>query len=381
VRDVSVARGNIVLADHGLTTEEPIAPGQRTVDGRVALAHAPLTMAARPDPAGEALPAVALRVKTPAGTADWSAVPDLLGSGPADGHFVAEIDDDGRALLRFGDDEYGSALPAGAELTAVYRVGNGRAGNVGADAIAHVAPAVADDAIAFVRNPLAAVAGTDAETIEHVRRLAPQAFHSELFRAVTEEDWARAAERLPGVAGAAATYRWTGSWTTVFVAIDPRDRADVVDLPDGRTRLEAGFERRVRAFLTRFRLAGFDVELRPPRYVGVELAIEVCARAAYFREDVAQAVRDALSVRAFFDPSHFGFGDSVYASRLYAAVAAVPGVESLAIGRLRRFGEADAGELERGELAVGPWEIARLDNDPNFAEHGVLTVTARGGKS
>ena len=85
--------------------------------------------------------------------------------------------------------------------------------------------------------------------------------------------------------------------STIFVAVDPRDRADLVDLPNGRTRLEPGFERRVRAFLTRFRLAGYDIELRPPRFVGIELAIEICARAGYFRSDVAQAVRDALSDR------------------------------------------------------------------------------------
>jgi hypothetical protein len=28
---------------------------------------------------------------------------------------------------------------------------------------------------------------------------------------------------------------------------------------------------------------------------------------------------------------------------------------------------------------MGDWEIPRLDNDPNFAENGVLTITARGG--
>ena len=141
-----------------------------------------------------------------------------LGAGPArepafDEQFVAEVDDDGRAILRFGDDEYGRALPEEAEsLDAVYRVGNGRAGNVGPETIAHVA-ARRRAWIERVRNPLAADEGTDPETIEEVRQLAPQAFHTELFRAVTEADWAEAAKRLAGVAGAVATYRWTGSWT------------------------------------------------------------------------------------------------------------------------------------------------------------------------
>jgi hypothetical protein len=397
LRNVSVARGNVVLADHGLTTTESAAAADLTVDGRLGLAHGPLTMQcgafesdrrALDCDVRTALPALSLRVTTDVDVQDFTAVPDLLESGPFDTQFVAEVDDSGRALLRFGDDQYGRSLGNALALDSTYRVGNGRAGNVGREAIAHVAPSVAGLPIARVRNPLAAVAGVDAETIEQVRQLAPQAFHSQLFRAVTEADWAEAALRLPDVAGAVATYRWTGSWTTIFVAIDPRDPTDLVNLPDGNTQLDPAFETRVRAFLTRYRLAGYDIELRPPRFVGIELAIDVCAQDGYFRTDVAQAVRDALSnrvlpdgSRGFFHPDFWTFGQALYLSRIYAAVDRVQGVDSLAIRKLVRFGQADAGELGRGELDVGPWEIVRLDDDPNFAEHGVLTVTASGGKA
>ena len=406
VRNVSVALGNIVLADHGLTSEETLGPEALTVDGRLQLDHAPLTMEARPEQVSydlngrlltdrteldadvrEVRPAVALLVTTPVDVEQWEAVPELLESSPADGHFVAEVDDDGRAILRFGDGEYGAELSDVDSLRAVYRVGNGRAGNVGAEAIAHAAPVLPAPWIDRIRNPLAARDGTDPETIEEVRQLAPQAFHSQLFRAVTEDDWAEAARRLPDVQGAVATYRWTGSWYTIFVAVDPRDRADLVDLPNGRTRLEAGFEQRVRAFLTRFRLAGYDVELRPPRFVPLDVELEVCAAPGHFRTDVANAVRVALSAqvlpdgrRGFFHPENFTFGEPLYLSRLYAAVERVEGVESAVVRRLQRYGQTPAGELEHGVLPVAPWEIVRLDNDPSFAEHGVLTVIGKGGK-
>lgn len=407
LRNVSVARGNIVLADHGLTTTQLDASDALTIDGRLALGHGPLTMEERPsivtlDPvtgapavdrrlldgdARSALPAVFLRVTTTTDVEDWQSVADLLESGPFDQHFVAEVDDGGRALLRFGDGQYGRSLGDVQSLATVYRVGNGRPGNVGHDVIAHVAPGASGAPITLVRNPLAARDGTDPETIEHARQLAPQAFHSELFRAVTERDWVQAAERLPDVASAAATYRWTGSWLTIFIALDPTDRSDLTDLPNGRTMLDPGFEQRVRAFIARYRLAGYDIELRPPRFVPVDLAVDVCAKPGYFSSDVAQSVRDALSnrvlpdgSRGFFHPANFVFGAPVYVSRLYAAIAAVPGVESAAIRKLVRFGQGDAGEVARGELDTGPWEIVRLDNDPSFVEHGVLTVAARGGK-
>ena len=46
----------------------------------------------------------------------------------------------------------------------------------------------------------------------------------------------------------------------------------------------------------------------------------------------------------------------------------------------RRLGQPDNGELDRGVLGLGAWEIARCDDDPNFVEHGTLTITSHGGK-
>jgi hypothetical protein len=409
VRNVSVGRGNVILADHGLTTSEPHTLADLSVDGRLVLTYGPLTLEQRPalpvvslttgrfevdrgELAGDvrdALPALTLLVEDATGAVHgWTSVPDLLDSSPFDEQFVAEVDDDGRARLRFGDDEYGRSLADDvAGLTATYRVGNGRAGNVGHETLTTLALSGATFVDA-ITNPLPARDGVDAETVEQVRRRAPEAMRAVLKRAVTEADWVRAAKELDGVSGAVATFRWTGTWLTIFVAVDPVDRAVLVDLPNGRTRLEPAFEARIRAWLTRFRIAGHDIELRPPRFVGLELTVEVCAKHGYFRTDVQAAVRDALSARVlpdgsrgFFHPDNFTFADAVYLSRLYAAIERVTGVDSVAIRKLTRFGQPQHDELDRGVLPIGPWEIARLDNDPSFAEHGVLTVTARGGKA
>lgn len=339
----------------------------------------------------EARPAVAALLGFPTGTELWTPVPDLLDSTPFDRHFVAEVDDDGVAVLRFGDGEYGREPDGATSLRAVYRIGNGRAGNVGADALAHLAlppGAPASGRVLSVRNPLPARAGTDAETLEEVRRLAPDAFRALQHRAVTEEDYAAVATRLPAVAGAVASFRWTGSWHTVFVGIDPADAADLVYAPNGRITLAAPLEGQARAFLGRHRLAGYDLEIRAPQFVPIELDLEVCAAPGHFRLDVAGAVADALSNRVlpggrrgFFHPENFTFGQPVYLSRIYAAVERVEGVDSAVVTRLRRFGQPDNGELAAGVLAIGPWEIAQCDNDPSFLEHGVVRITGLGGKA
>jgi hypothetical protein len=412
IRNVTLARGNLVLADHGITMEETAtlaAPVQGDEPFRLPLREGPLTMECQPEPermerdsltarvstdrmqldcmASEARASVGVIVTFPTGPELWEPVPDLLDSPRFARHFVAEVGNDGRATLRFGDGEYGRE-PAGATaFRAVYRIGNGRVGNVGAESVAHVAVNGPAGWIDGVRNPLAATGGVDAESIEEVRRRAPQAFRAEQFRAVTEADYVAAARRLPDVAGAVAAFRWTGSWYTVFVAVDPADPADLVRRPRGLTRLSDRLERKVRAFLTRYRLAGYDLEIRPPRFVPLEIEVEICALRDHFRADVAKAVVDALSARilpngarGFFHSDNFTFGQPVYLSRLYAAVERVEGVDSAVVRVFRRAGGIDAGELQKGVIPIGPWEIAQLDNDPSFMENGVLRAVARGGK-
>jgi hypothetical protein len=413
IRNVSVARGNMILVDHGLTTRETLTqpePVPADPPFRLPLTSGPLTMQCEPErliydsltgrPASErrdlscdvrqARPAVSLLVTYPNLSAPelWTPVPDLLESDAFDQKFVAEIDNTGRAVLRFGDGEYGREIAGATAFEAVYRIGSDRAGNVGAEALAHLAlpgPALFVD---FVRNPLPARGGVDAETIEEVRQRAPQAFRAEQFRAVTEADYAAAARKLPEVAGAVASFRWTGSWYTVFVGVDPRDPADLINDTRGRTRLSPALIKRVLAFLDRYRLSGYDLEIRPPTFVALELEIEVCAALGYFRTEVGRAVADALSSRilpdgrrGFFHPDHFTFGQPVYLSQIYAAVERVEGVGSAVVRVFRRFQQLDNGELASGVLPIGPWEIARLENDPNFMEHGVLRIIALGGKA
>jgi len=413
LRNVSVARANIVLADHGRTIEETISDLKVPADRifRLPLHNGPLTMQCQPDDASynlvtgridsprtdltcsvrKAKPAITLLIDFPGVLQQlWVPVPDLLSSPETAEEFAVEVGNDGQPTVRFGDDEYGRR-PAGATaIKAVYRIGNGVAGNVGAESLAHaVQPAVAPlwPNINTIRNPLPAGGGVDAETNEQVRQFAPAEFRAEQFRAVVESDYSAAAKKLPEVAGAVASFRWTGSWYTVFVGIDPQDPEDLITEPGGRTRLVPAFATRVRNFLTTYKLAGYDLEIRSAEYVPLELAFELCVKPDYFRGDVVEAVRQALSdtVNAdgsvgFFHPDRFTFAQNVYLSTIYAAIEAVQGVDSAFVTTFRRFGKSDNGELDSGILPIGPWEIARLDNDPAFQENGVLRITPGGGK-
>ena len=60
-------------------------------------------------------------------------------------------------------------------------------------------------------------------------------------------------------------------------------------------------------------------------------------------------------------------------------MSAVEGVNSAEITLFKRYWDPPRGELEKGAIAMTPFEIPRLDNDRNFPENGVLRLTAVGG--
>jgi hypothetical protein len=124
-----------------------------------------------------------------------------------------------------------------------------------------------------------------------------------------------------------------------------------------------------------------------PRFVALEVEMEVCVLPEYFHGEVR---RDLLALfsnrvlpdgrRGIFHPDNFTFGQTVYMSRLFAAAESVTGVESVRVTKLQRQDEPATSGVEAGVLTLGPLEIARLDNDPNYPKRGVFRLEMRGGK-
>jgi hypothetical protein len=84
--------------------------------------------------------------------------------------------------------------------------------------------------------------------------------------------------------------------------------------------------------------------------------------------------------RGFFQPDVLTFDTDIEVSRLVALARTVPGVESVEVRRLERPGEGDQGELSRGFLRLGPFEIAQLDNEPAQPEKGRIDLEIGGGR-
>lgn len=414
---VSRAFGNIVLADHGQTiqdktanslvpaavpasrlTRPPLAtdhcndeaPGPIPARYRPRLSRGPLTSAAPFDSANRIAPASAalrwsLREPLPViwlrnqlNTTDiWTARRDLLDGKPTTKAFVVETETDGLTQLRFGDGVQGARPAAGTAWLATYRIGNGTRGNIGADKLVYVAAKDSIAGITRVWNPLPARGGTNPETMEEARQKAPTAFRRQ-ERAVTPDDYEDMARRVDDtIQRTACTFRWTGSWRTAFLSADRL----------GGLAVDAPFEKRLRAGLERYRMAGYDLEVDGPLYVSLEMEMVVCVDRNYFASDVKAALltmftrlRRPDGQPGLFHPDQFTFGQPVWLSPFYAAAQATAGVLSVQIDTFRRQGSTDTSGLTTGKLPMARLEMARLDNDPNFPDRGVFTLTTKGGR-
>ena len=418
--NVSIVLGNNGLGDCGQTIQDQTlamvpalnpalvlppatgcgscAPPQTTVTTPIRynpqLASGPLTFAdaySATDSSGNPVPAAtaisarvldgllpAISLHTESSPDIWLPRLDLLESSSDAKNFVAETEDDGTASLRFGDGTFGIQVIPGDIYHAHYRVGGGTVGNVGMNSLCRIASndGVLPGNIASITNPMPATGGLDPETLDSVRANAPYAFNIQ-NRAVTLADYGAMAMRVdPALQDAVGTFRWTGSWYTVSVSVDP----------EGGGAVDAATASSIVSGLENYRMMGHDVEVNPPVYVSLELTLDVCVQSGYLAADVQHAILQLLGTgtlpdgsSALFNPDNFTFGQPVYLSPIIAAVQQTDGVASVTVDTFQRQGQPATSGIAAGVIPLQSLEIARLDNDPNYPEHGILTVNVGGG--
>lgn len=332
-----------------------------------------------------------LQVETPGGAReDWDEVESLVHSDDSaenGDHFMVETDEHRRSLLRFGNGSNGRLLPAGAVVHAEYQVGGGHAGNIGAGQLVNLQPLTGalNGALLTASNPFDVTDGREPEAVERIRRNAPEAFRARQLRAVTLADYIRRAEEVAGVSRAVARYAWTGSWRTVRIAIDP---AGFTALGDERSEaLWSDLRPRVADHLEAVRLIGEDIELRPPRYVPLEIRVVVCADDAYWREDLRFVLEQEFSDgwtadgrRGFFHPDQWTFGQSLHRSMIEGRLQRIAGIRHLVSLTMKRFSAPLPGVPGAPLLEIGFDETLLLANDPDHLERGLIRFDIQGGR-
>jgi predicted phage baseplate assembly protein len=343
--------GALIPASHATReTNEVLGESDGTPGQTFVLRHAPVLAPGE----GETLE---VRLPDESEWHPWTLVDSFVESDPADEHFMLDLAHGGLELgpairaAEGGWRQYGAVPPKGSTLRfARYRHGGGRRGNVAAGTLTTLKSAI--PGVASVTNPLPALGGVDAESLDSARRRAAMELHTR-HRAVTAADFeflARQASQRVARAHCVAPENGGPVRLHILPRVEPADRLlDPHELvPD-----DLLFEE-IAKYLDARRLIGTTIELVPARLRGVSVVVNLQASARSDLERVEQDVNYALYT--YLNPLCGGspdgigdgwqFGRALNQGELYGIVHAVDGVEFV---KILRVYEAD---LETGKQAA-----------------------------
>jgi predicted phage baseplate assembly protein len=327
--------GNCIGASHGETPAqgaEIIGSGDAARrNQRLGLKGKPLSHVPAATPRGYA-PAIEARVDGRL----WHNVATLAGRGSDDHVFTLRTDSEGASVLQFG-----GGLPSGLHnVTALYRTGAGRAGNLAAGRLTMAMAPVAG--IAKISNPVLAEGGSDPEAIDALRHAAPQSVRT-LDRVVSLSDHEAFAAAYRGVGKALATEFYRGMRSFVCLTIATSDLVSPAPDSDIVTGL-ADELKRVTVPGRQVRIEGFDL-------IHPTIAIALATDPDLVRAHVETAARATLAERFGADRRPFGRG--LHRSEILAAVQTVPGVVAAQI-RTFTLGTGHPAESEGRLLCPAP---------------------------
>src|SRR6185369_1039702 len=279
------------------------------------------------------------------------------------------------ATVEFGTGEFGEVPTRGTQLRVAYRLGHGRGDNVAGDSLNDF-DSLALNFASAVTNPFGVLDAIDPETPDEARHVAPQAFRAETFRAVREEDYAAAVEKLDWVQRAGAQFRWTGSWLTLFATPDPKNSFELTGTQ--KTDLQSQ--------LDRFRLAGREAYGMKPKFATIDLKIDVCIEPTSYRGEVEATLLEVLFGKTglrpaigFFSPDNFTFGTPLDRAKLEATIQAVTGVRAVEKIHIRRRGYFAWRVFTEAAYEVAADEIIRIENNRLLPERGSVRLITHGG--
>jgi hypothetical protein len=245
-----------------------------------------------------------VRVITNDGSADteWMEVDNLYNYGPGDFVFTVHSTPSASAYIQFGNGSYGALPTQNTTIKAIYRIGGGVVGNVGANTIASFV-ATAPSNVTFTQTT-AAYGGADAENLSSVRQNAPGAFYTQR-RAITANDFQSIAQSLPVVSKANADVTlWSNP---VVYAAPPNDGSYTPGqiILGALTGQSYGYLQTVQATLQRAAMAGTTVSVAPPSYISIAVKVTCYLDPRTSQKKADAAVYNAITQLYAFDNQDF----------------------------------------------------------------------------
>jgi hypothetical protein len=335
---------NVARATHGEGRKEVVGGGDASVAfQRFALKDKPLTYTQSAGASGSAS-SLSVRVNGVL----WHEVRAFYGLGARDRVYVVRIDDDGAAWVEFGDGATGARLTTAAQsVRALYRVGTGLAGEVGAGKLTQLLGAPLG--VKAVTNPLPATGAEDPETIDRARENASLTVLT-FERIVSLDDVEDFAAAFAGIGKAQATPLWDGETEIVHLTVALAD--ETPPTPDSPTL--ANLRDAVVAKGDPHRRIQIDPYVDWPFAVEAAVVVDPDYEAAA----VLAAVRAALTAEFSFERR--AFAQSVAESEVIATIQRVGGVEGVDLQWLHLAGEYTLLPAQRARFSGGTIIPAQL---------------------
>lgn len=334
-----------VSAAEGKTEEEIAGRSDGTPFQRIQLTGAPIVDGT-----------LQVLIDEGAGEETWTEVDSFVRTGARDRHYYVQRDEQDRLTVFFGDNAQGRIAAAGASIRAVYRVGGGARGNVGAGTIRTVVSVLTHRGSPLtveVTNPLAASGGEERQSIEDAKRQGPRTLRA-MGRAVTLEDFEILAEDFPGIARARALLgvgAEGGCCCGVTIHV----------VPEGGGQMSADLRDRLLASLEAMKMAGTCLDLADAEYVEVDVDGAVFIGPTFVQAEVEQAFLDELDRYFLLDGQFVDFGRGVFLSDLYALIDGVDGVDHVDLSKVTRRPaprlEVWSGDAAFEPVTVGPTAV------------------------
>jgi hypothetical protein len=334
---------NVVKATHGETRSETLGSGDASSTLQTfALKQPPLTFVPANEPDG-----ISSTLKVYVNGVEWHEAPAMIAMGPTDRGFVTSTSDEAVTSVVFGNGVHGARLPTGVNnVTAIYRSGIGKAGNVKAGQISQLLSRPLG--VKGVNNPIEAAGGADRETRDRARKNAPLAVMA-LDRLVSTRDYADFARVFAGIGKAVSARIFAGGAEGVYVTV-----AGVDDIP---IPVSSDLYANLVAALRTYGDPSLPVRVDSRELLMLVLSARIFPDPDYLWEDVVDRVRARLLDRYSFETQELG--QSVVLSEVIALIQAQRGVRYVDVEALGAVPQLTSGGKLRSpqEIAAAAKEV------------------------
>ena len=263
----------------------------------------------------------------------WRRVESIFDLAPGELGFTAKPDENGLAIISFGNGVFGAIPPPSEDIDVTYRVGGGTNTNVVSESVTEFLTsstffdAGGDPFTLRVTNVSASTGGLDEETIEEARVNIPRAVRS-MDRFVSREDFQKIPQLFedPAVgtifkSSATVRYLWAVHVVTIFcLGHAGAGRFQPPTVPS------QGLLDALRLFIEERTLPTIAISTEPARLFPVNIIGRVFYLPTYREDTVRENVLNALDSLVFSN-SLREIGDGLRLSDVYAAIDNSTGVD------------------------------------------------------